>query len=148
MVIMKNQPLVRVVAAVLEESGMVLIAKRREGDALAGKWEFPGGKIEQGETPEIALERELREELGIETVIGELVCTSTYIYEHMSVELAAYVARWISGDIVPLVHDEIRWVAPAVLSSYDFPEANVPVIHAIICRRSQDNECGTGDSVK
>jgi 8-oxo-dGTP diphosphatase len=134
MIIMKNHPRVRVVAAVVERAGRVLIARRREGDALAGKWEFPGGKIEQGETPEKALRRELREELGIETVIGDLICVSSHAYDHLSVELAAYEARWISGDIVPLVHDEIKWIAPAGLFSYDFPEANIPVIRAILSR--------------
>ena len=127
----KQQP-IRVVAAVMEKDGKVLIARRRKGDKLAGKWEFPGGKIEPGESPEAALRRELREELGIETVIGGFVCESSYQYSHLSIRLLAYNATWISGDITPAVHDRVLWVTPAELSAYDFPEANLPVIKRIL----------------
>ncbi|NJD56302.1 MAG: (deoxy)nucleoside triphosphate pyrophosphohydrolase [Nitrospirae bacterium] len=124
--------MVRVVAAVVEKDGKVLIARRRKGDKLAGKWEFPGGKIEPGESPEAALRRELLEELGIETGIGSFICESSYQYSHLSVRLLAYRAAWISGDITPAVHDRVIWVTPEELSEYDFPEANLPVIKRIL----------------
>lgn len=66
----------QVTAAVIEKDGRVLIAQRKTGDALAGKWEFPGGKLEPGETPEACLRRELREEFGVETEIGDFICSS------------------------------------------------------------------------
>jgi 8-oxo-dGTP diphosphatase len=129
---MEKQPPVRVVAAVMEKDGKVLIARRRKGDKLAGKWEFPGGKIEPGESPEAALRRELREELGIESEIGCFLCESIYQYSHLSVRLLAYHAVWISGDMTPTVHDQVLWVTRAELSAYDFPEANLLVIKTIL----------------
>ena len=117
---MKKQTPVKVVAAVIQKEGKVLIAKRRQGDKLAGKWEFPGGKIDPGETAEAALKRELHEELDIETEVSDFICSSRYDYEHLSVELLAYRVLHISGDIIPRVHDEVRWVLPADLCSYEF----------------------------
>ncbi len=128
---MKKQTLVKVVAAVIEKDGKVLIAKRRQGDKLAGKWEFPGGKIDPGETAEEALKRELHEELGIETGVEDFICSSCYDYEHLSVELLAYRVKHISGDITPHVHDEVKWVLPDDLCSYEFPAANEEIIRRL-----------------
>jgi len=113
-----------VVAAVMEKDGRVLIAQRRKGGRLGEKWEFPGGKVEPGEEPEQALKRELREELGITAEIGEFLCSSSYDYPHLSVELHAYRVMAFSGEIVPHVHDQVLWVMPQDLCRYDFPEAN------------------------
>ena len=132
MTVMKKQTRIRVVAGVIGKDGRVLIAKRREGDKLAGKWEFPGGKVDAGETPEDALKRELFEELGIEAETGEFLCRSCYDYSHLSVELLAYRVSYVSGEMIPHVHDEIRWVKPEDLSGYDFPDANLPVIRALL----------------
>ncbi|MBI5846746.1 MAG: 8-oxo-dGTP diphosphatase MutT [Nitrospirae bacterium] len=128
---MKKQTPVKVVAAVIEEDGKVLIAKRRKGDMLAGKWEFPGGKIDPGETAEEALKRELHEELGIEAEVSDFICSSRYDYEHLSVELLAYRVKYISGDITPHVHDEVKWVLPDDLCTYDFPAANVEIVRRL-----------------
>lgn len=133
---MKKQTPVKVVAAVIEKDGRVLLAKRRQGDILAGKWEFPGGKIDPGETPEEALKRELQEELGIETEVGDFICSSLYDYEHLSVELLAYRVLHISGEITPHVHDEVKWVLPDDLCSYDFPAANEEIVRRLSsCRK-------------
>jgi len=129
---MKKQTRIRVVAGVIGKGGRVLVAKRREGDKLAGKWEFPGGKVDAGETPEDALKRELHEELGIETEVGAFLCRSCHDYSHLSVELLAYLVSHVSGEMIPHVHDEIRWVKPEDLSGYDFPDANLPVIRALL----------------
>ena len=118
----------RVTAAVIERDGKVLIAKRATEDQLKGKWEFPGGKIEAGEGPRDCLKRELSEELGIEAEIGDFICSSRYAYRHIEVELLAYRAAHLSGDIQPYVHDEIKWVALNELLDYEFPEANGPII--------------------
>ncbi|MDP2158255.1 MAG: (deoxy)nucleoside triphosphate pyrophosphohydrolase [Nitrospirota bacterium] len=128
---MKKQTPVKVVAAVIERDGRLLIAKRRQGDMLAGKWEFPGGKIDPGETAEEALKRELHEELNIETEVFGFICSSCFDYEHLSIELLAYRVLHISGDITPLVHDEVRWVLRDDLCSYDFPAANEEIIRRL-----------------
>ena len=122
----------KVAAAVIEKEGKVLIAKRGKGDRLGGKWEFPGGKIEAGETPQECLKRELAEELGIEAEIGDFICLSSYSYSHIEVELLAYRASHLSGDIRLYVHDQFRWVSLADLPAYDFPEANRPVIGKLL----------------
>jgi 8-oxo-dGTP diphosphatase len=142
MTVMKKQTRVRVAAAVIERAGRVLIAKRRMGDKLGGKWEFPGGKVEEGETPEGALKRELFEELEIETETGNFLCLSCYDYSHLSVELLAYLVSHVSGEMIPHVHDELRWVRPEDLAEYDFPEANLPVIKAVLDRDKQGNADG------
>jgi 8-oxo-dGTP diphosphatase len=103
---------ITVTAAVLEKDGMVLIARRKRGDRLADKWEFPGGKLEKGETPESCLRRELQEELGI--------------------ELLAYRVIYLSGDFQLHDHEEIRWVSPADLASHDFSAADIPIVKLLI----------------
>ena len=119
--------MVKVTAAVIELDGKVLIAKRSKG-RFAGKWEFPGGKVEPNETPEECLERELREELGIETRVERLICSSPYDYGGLMIELLAYRVCWLEGEIKPNEHEEIRWVSPGELNEYDFPEADIPII--------------------
>lgn len=128
---MKKQMPVKVVAAVIERDGRVLIAKRRQGDVLAGKWEFPGGKIDLGETAQEALKRELHEELDIEVEVSDFICSSRYDYEHISVELSAYRVLQISGDITPLVHDEVKWVLLEDLCLYEFPAANEEIVRRL-----------------
>jgi 8-oxo-dGTP diphosphatase len=124
------KPLI-VTAAVIEKDGRILIAKRKQGWRFAGKWEFPGGKIEPDETPEECLRRELREELGIETEIGEFFCSSTYRYSHATVQLLVYRAYHISGEYTLHDHQEIRWVLPEEMLQFDFPEADKPVIEKL-----------------
>ena len=121
----------RVTAAIIKKDGRILIAKRKKGWRFAGKWEFPGGKIEPHETPEECLKRELREELGIETRIGEFFCSSTYAYPHATVQLLVYQAFHVSGEYTLYDHQEIRWVLPDELTEYDFPEADKPVIEKL-----------------
>jgi 8-oxo-dGTP diphosphatase len=120
-----------VTAAILEKDGRILIARRGPGGALAGKWEFPGGKLEEGETPEQCLQRELREELGIESEVGEVVASSVFHYAHGSIDLVAYRVHHVSGAFVPSVHDAIEWVAAVDLSNYDFAPADVPIVQRL-----------------
>ena len=122
----------RVTAAVLEKDGRVLLARRRAGDALAGKWEFPGGKLEEGETPEACLARELAEEFGIAAEIGAFVCSIEFEYRHFHVELLAYRARHVSGEFVLNDHSEIAWVKPEDVLSYDLASADVPVAKELL----------------
>jgi 8-oxo-dGTP diphosphatase len=123
--------LVEVTAAVIFQGGRVLIAKRRKDDRQGGKWEFPGGKIRPGETPESCLRRELFEELGIEARIGEPVGTWEHRYDHGSIRLLVYRVPEFSGTARAFSHEEIRWVRPEELRSCDFSEADRPVAKII-----------------
>lgn len=121
----------KVTAAVIERDGKILVARRKRQDAQGGKWEFPGGKLETGETPEDCLKRELQEELGIETEIGEFLCSSKVAYDHMAIELLVYRASHVSGEIALRVHDRVEWIVPEALSKLDFSEADKPVIRLL-----------------
>ena len=125
-----------VTAALIEKDGKILIARRKKGWRFAGKWEFPGGKIEPHETPEECLRRELLEELGIETRIGDLFCESTYAYSHATVRLLVYHAFHVSGEYTLYDHEEMRWVMPEELAEYEFPEADKPVIEKLTRART------------
>lgn len=116
----------KVTAAIITRDDRVLIARRKAG-AQAGKWEFPGGKIEEGETPEQCLQRELREELQIEATIGSFFGESEYEYENGAIRLMAYLARWDKGEMQPTVHTEFRWVPPRELEKYDLAPADIPL---------------------
>ena len=118
----------QVTAAVIEKDGKILIAQRRKGSALGGKWEFPGGKIEPGETAEECLKRELKEEFEIESEIGEFIIASQFRYCLVPIELLAYRAKHLSGEFKVNEHEEIRWVLPSELGSYDFVPADKPIV--------------------
>ncbi|OGR81625.1 MAG: NUDIX hydrolase [Elusimicrobia bacterium GWC2_64_44] len=124
----------QVTAAVIEKEGKVLLAQRRQGGALGGKWEFPGGKLEPGETPEECLKRELREELGIEARIGEFVCSSKFEYKHLPIELLVYRAEHLSGEFRLNDHDQLAWVALAGLAAYDLSAADIPVVEVLLAQ--------------
>ncbi len=125
----KKNPLswVTVTAAVLEKDGKILIARRKRGDRLANKWEFPGGKLEEGETPEGCLRREMLEEFGIDVAVGDFVGRSHHIYPHGEIDLLAYHVTHLAGDYQLHDHEEIRWVYPADLPAHDFSEADIPI---------------------
>ena len=124
--------MLKVTAAVIEKDGLYFIARRKKSDRFGGKWEFPGGKIHIGETPEECLKRELKEEFGIESAIGELVCASKFSYIHMPLELLAFRVRHLSGEFKPVDHDAMKWVLPGELLSYDFVEADVTIVKKLL----------------
>ena len=128
-----RRPIV-VVAAVIERDGTVLLARRKPGGPHAGLWEFPGGKVEVGELPELALARELREELGVEVEVGELIAASVHVYAHMAVDLRAYAVR-CPGEVRLLTdHDALVWAPVAELDRYPMPAADVPIAQALRAR--------------
>ncbi len=126
-----------VTAAVIEKDGKILIARRKKGDHLEGQWEFPGGKVEPGETPEACLKRELREEFGIEAEVGEFIRSSRFSYRHLAIELLAYRASWTAGDLEVKAHAEIRWVPAEDLAGYDFSAADRPIVKKIMENRER-----------
>ena len=117
--------------------GRILIAKRNADDKLPNKWEFPGGKVEDGETPEQCLRREMREEFQIDVEIGEYLGESVYHYGHGSIQLLAYRTFWKSGVISPKDHDDFRWVSQDELKNYDFAPADIPFVEQL--RRGEIN---------
>jgi 8-oxo-dGTP diphosphatase len=122
-----------VIAAVIEKDGHILIGKRKQGKRHAGKWEFPGGTLEHGETNEECLKRELQEELAITAEIGDLVCSSTFSYApDWTIQLMTYRATIVSGIFNLNDHDEIRWVRIEDLANYEFPEADKLVIETLL----------------
>jgi 8-oxo-dGTP diphosphatase len=127
---------VQVVAGLLEREGSVLVDRRRRGTHLEGLWEFPGGKIEPGETPEQALVRELREELGVEAAVGEHVATIEHPYPEFDLSLALYAVRF-SGEPQALEVAEVRWVPLAELAALPMPPADVPLVAAVLDRHGR-----------
>ncbi|MDP3963233.1 MAG: (deoxy)nucleoside triphosphate pyrophosphohydrolase [bacterium] len=124
--------MLNVAAAIIEKNGKYLIAKRKAGSYRQGMWEFPGGKIEPGETPEACLERELMEELGIVTNVGEFIMENTYDYGDRVVRLLAYRVFYVSGEFQLNAHDELRWVEANEFSQFDFVEADLPFVQRLI----------------
>ena len=127
--IRKSPKIIRVTAAILEKDGKILIAKRKTGDELfAGLWEFPGGKVEEGETPEKCMARELKEELDIEVEVGELITSNKHKYPQGIFELLAYRVKHISGKMVLNDHEEMKWVTADDMPRFEFPPADLPII--------------------
>ena len=116
--------IVKVTAAILVKDDKILIARRGPGDQPPDKWEFPGGKIEAHETPEQCLKREMKEEFDIDVSVGELLGSSIYYYDHISIELLAYRTYWQGGTIHLNVHDDFKWVSPEHLTGFDFAPAD------------------------
>lgn len=124
--------MIEVVAAVLEKDGKFLIACRKKGAHLEGKWEFPGGKIEKGETPEIALKRELQEEFGIDCEIGNFVAESIFDYgKGKEIRLAGFLTVHLAGEFLLNDHSEIRWISKSEFDNFDFAPADMPIVDAL-----------------
>ena len=124
--------MIKVVAAILEKEDKILIAKKREGKPLAGLWEFPGGKIEEGETPEENLIRELMEEMNIKVRVNEYVGESIYDYgDGKVISLKGFTAEIIEGDIKLTDHDEYKWVTLEEIYNYKVAPADIPLISKI-----------------
>lgn len=121
----------QVTAGVIRRDGRILLAQRKDGH-LAGKWEFPGGKIEPGETPETCLRRELHEEFEIEVRVGEHIATSVFEYKELTIELMGYEAEYLSGDFVLVDHSKIVWVEPKDLPGWDLAPADIPIVEAVM----------------
>ena len=125
----KSSNLIRVTAAILEKDGKILIARRKTGDELfAGLWEFPGGIIEEGETPKECMARELKEELEIEVDVGDLITSNKHKYPQGIFELLAYRVKHVSGEMVLNDHEEIKWITAEEMSNFEFPPADLPII--------------------
>ncbi|MEN3974322.1 8-oxo-dGTP diphosphatase MutT [Emcibacter sp. SYSU 3D8] len=126
-----SRPIVLVAAvALVDVDGRVLIAQRPEGKSMAGLWEFPGGKVEPGETPEAALIRELEEELGIQTWASCLApfTFASHTYEKFHLLMPLFVCRKWEGTVMAREHTALKWVRVTRLSDYPMPPADVPLV--------------------
>ena len=127
---MSSRLLLVAACALVDSDGRVLIAQRPEGKSLAGLWEFPGGKVEAGETPEAALIRELREELGIEVAQACLApfVFASHAYEGFHLLMPLYLCRRWDGVVTLHEHAALKWVRPSGLSDYPMPPADEPLV--------------------
>ncbi|QPK83991.1 (deoxy)nucleoside triphosphate pyrophosphohydrolase [Corynebacterium qintianiae] len=117
-----------VVGAVFVRDGRVFAARRGAGKAMEGMWEFPGGKVEHGETPEQALIRELKEELLIDAKVGAKLTATSHQYEFGVVNLSTYYCELVSGMPVLTEHAEVRWVPISDMMKLDWAPADIPAV--------------------
>jgi mutator protein MutT len=125
---------VRVVAALIVRPGECLVARRSRTMSHPLAWEFPGGKVEDGEGPEAALARELREELGIEVEVGPLFAQSSAHVGSKLLELSLHRTRILAGEPRALEHAELAWLEPSALRRLTFAPLDVPIIEDVIAR--------------
>ncbi|MBI4557847.1 MAG: A/G-specific adenine glycosylase [Candidatus Hydrogenedentes bacterium] len=121
----KSVPHYDIVVAAIKKRGRYLIGKRPLSGLLGGLWEFPGGKVQPGESHEQALQRELKEELGITIKVGKLLAVVNHAYSHFKVTLHVFQCCHLSGKPRPNIHTELRWAAPREFSELAFPKANL-----------------------
>lgn len=119
------------VAVIWNQQGQILIDRRLMQGTMGGLWEFPGGKIESGETVQECIQREIHEELGIEIEVADHLITIDHIYSNLHVTLKVYHCHHLSGVPQPIECDEIRWVNLDELDQFTFPEANFQIIAAL-----------------
>ena len=130
----ESRPVVLVAAvAMLDADGRVLLARRPEGKPMAGLWEFPGGKVEDGETPEAALDRELKEELGVDICVPCLAPLSfaSHAYDDFHLFMPLYALRKWDGIVQAREGQELAWVRPERLRDYPLPPADAPLVAAL-----------------
>ena len=124
--------IIKVVAAILQKEDKILIARKKQGKPLAGYFEFPGGKIEEGETPEESLIRELMEEMNIKIAVKEYIGESIYEYGNDKViSLLGYTAEIIDGEIKLSDHDRYEWVTLEQINNYKIAPADIPLINKL-----------------
>ena len=123
--------MIPVVAALIVRDGRLLIARRPEGKHMAGRWEFPGGKLEKGESPEEAIEREIREELAAEIRAGRVYQAIAYSYPEKDVLLLFYAASVVSGEPRPVEEAEIRWITLEELDEYTFAPVDAMLVERL-----------------
>jgi mutator protein MutT len=126
---------VLVVVGIIERQGRILICRRKkENAALGGYWEFPGGKVETGETLTQALIREMQEELGLAVKPGDALSVIEHQYPAVHVTLHPYLCTVDDGEPRALAADEVRWIDPTTLTEYQFPPANVTMLEEVVAR--------------
>ena len=128
---LKKAHWIPVVAGFLKKGDLILVGQRPENHSLAGQWEFPGGKIESGESPEEALARELNEELGIEAEVGGLKLACTHNYGEINILILFYEILYWKGEPKAKHHLMLEWIKPEELKTRTIPEANKKILNRI-----------------
>ena len=126
-----------VTGAIIQNDNNFLIGRRGKDEKSAGMWEFPGGKLEQGESPKECIKRELKEELNIDAEIGELFFSYTYNYPHVSYELYFFKVNSFFGEPVKSVHDKLKWEKLKNFYKYDFLPGDGPLIDKLIIENNK-----------
>ena len=121
---------IAVVGAVIVTDGQILCAQRGKGP-LADLWEFPGGKVEGEESPEVALEREVTEELGCAVLVGDRITTTRHEYDFAVITLTTYYCQLLDGEPQLTEHHEVKWVSPTALSHLEWAPADIPAVQLI-----------------
>lgn len=122
---------IQVVGAVIVKDGLVLCAQRGPGGNLAGLWEFPGGKIENGESPAEALAREIREELGCTITVGNEITTTVHEYDFGTVTLTTFFCTVTAGNPRTTEHAALEWLSPAELNRLEWAPADIPAVELV-----------------
>ena len=128
----KKNHWIPVVAGFLKKDGKILVGQRPENNSLAGQWEFPGGKIELGESPEQALTRELNEELGIDAEVGELKMACSHTYGDVGILILFFEIKYWKGEPKAKHHMMLEWIYPEELKLRSIPEANRKILDRIL----------------
>ncbi len=124
--------MIEVAAAIIEnEQGQILIAKRKKGKSQEGMWEFPGGKIEKGESVQACLRRELLEEMQVEILPYAFFGVNDHYYDSYHIRLIAYKATYISGLVTLVEHDDYRWICRHELKEYSFAPADIKFVELL-----------------
>lgn len=131
--------MIRVTCALIENKGKVLITQRSATMSQPLLWEFPGGKVEPGETEETCLVREIKEELQLDIACGHMLTLSVFKYPNLTIELIPFVCILKGGEIKLLEHATYKWVSLEELKSFKWCPADVPVIEAYVQYRSSEN---------
>lgn len=119
--------IVKVVCGIIISDGRIFLCRRNAGKSLAGHWEFPGGKVEPGEEAKQALLRELQEELGMQVNVDRHFKTVVHAYDHITIELTAYICRFLAASYIMTDHDRYEWVDRSALTTWQLAPADVPI---------------------
>lgn len=123
-----------VACALIEKEGRILLAQRKEGMKLGLKWEFPGGKLEEGESVEECIVREIKEELNLDIAVLYRMKENYHSYEYAGIHLFPCVCVVTGGELLLRDHAEVRWIIPEEIFNYDLAEADIPVARAYLDR--------------
>ena len=126
-----SKKIISVVAAAIEKDGKIFCAQRPEGKSLGGYWEFPGGKIEDGESPEQALVREIKEELDTDINVGELIDTIEYDYPNFHLSMDCFWCEIVQGELKLREHESAKWLSKEKLYTVDWLPADAGLIEKI-----------------
>ncbi len=127
--------MVKVLCGIITNSeGQIFLARRKPGKSLAGKWEFPGGKLEEGESEPECLKRELLEELGMEVIVHQRVGENLHQYPTFQIRLIGYRCELVSATYALTDHDAYEWVKRDEIMEYDLAEADVPLVGMLVSK--------------